>query len=237
MNYVKIEELIKDYKQGEPVDNELYGMFEQLFKLYLYIKPYYTKKTDLEDVKMAFLLNCFEAIFTFDKSKSNIRTYFLSIYKNTFFEKITHEQRMKRNPNKEVFSMDAYVTGKDEHTSRSIIEFVNQEEQEGLNPLWILEEMEEQQELKKILNQLLSECEITCLHLIYIAGMTYEEITDAIGLSEKQIDNAVQRAKKKIKEHLERSDRGIHIIKKFPHKKKRKKVDNGVHKMSSLVYI
>ncbi|MBG9657106.1 sigma-70 family RNA polymerase sigma factor [Cytobacillus firmus] len=222
MDFDVLKQLIEDYKRGEPVEHDLYDKFEQLFFMFMNRKRYYIQKYDIEDVKMKFITKCFHSsLENFDTENYSIYAYFFKIYKYTFYNEISFEQRKTRNPKNEAFSFDNHVMIKDEGV-RTIEEFIAPEEYKEYNPLILLTKQEEQKELQHLLEKLLTERERQCLHYAYIEGMKYEDMQAKNGLTVKQVDNAIQRAKTKIKEHVEITDEGFKIKKPFKAKRMKK---------------
>jgi len=202
LNYAKIEQLITEYREGQPVEQELYGQLNKLFYLYQRIKPFYTAKSEFEDMKITFITRCFEAIPRYNPEISNIKSYFFMLYKRNYVGEIIYQQVPKRDYRKESFSLDDTFT--DDEESGIFADHLQTEESFDLNPLMMLEKQEEARELRKKMSAILTDIERDCLIAAYVEGQSYSEIAEQLGVPEKSVDNAIQRGKGKLNKTVDK---------------------------------
>lgn len=197
MNYAHLENLVHDYNAGQPVEQELYKQLDKLFRTFQKIKPYFTKKSGIEDMKITFITKCFHAFPQYNKAISNIKNYCYVIYERNYVAEIMFHQLPKRDYRKESFSLDDTLT--EEEGSSTFAERLISDESYDLNPSVILEKQEEYKRLKERMSHILSEIERDCLLMNYVENYSYEEIAENLGVEIKSVDNALQRGKNKLK--------------------------------------
>ena len=67
------------------------------------------------------------------------------------------------------------------------------------------EEKEAEQQLMSEISSVLNECEMNVLNL-YLSAMSYQEISDKLGIEKKKVDNTIYSFKKKIKKLLDKNN-------------------------------
>lgn len=166
---------------------------EELFNRYKYIassvaRSYFLSGGDTEDLLQEGLFAVFKAINTFN-GKASFKTYVYTCVKNRIFTIVKSSKTNKNMPLDNYLSLSGDIDNDIDKTERIICNAFDPE-QECINT-------ESEIELKKIINENLSEFEYKIL-FYYLKGYSYREISAIINKKEKSIDNAIQRIRKKL---------------------------------------
>lgn len=168
---------------------------EELFNRYKYIASsvahsYFLNGGDSEDLLQEGLFALFKAITSFN-GKSKFKSYVYTCVKNRIFTIIKSSNAFKNQPLNNYISLSSGIDVDSDCDKNQII-IDNQ-----FGPEEVFINIESEKELKKVLNEILSDYEYTIL-LSYLKGFSYREIGQMLNKKEKSIDNAIQRIRKKI---------------------------------------
>lgn len=194
-------------------DNELLGMAnlgdkvaeDQLALRYTRLvkicsRPFFLVGGDGEDLIQEGMLGLLSAIREFDLSmNTSFKTYAEICVKRRIYSAIKSASRKKHDPLNDMVSFDDVLS--DESSSGAVTYGVSlrrtPEEQvlarEGVG------------EIIQTYSRCLSKFEVEVLNL-YLRGLSYSEIAELCGKTDKSVDNAVQRIRRKLARDLNLSD-------------------------------
>lgn len=154
-------------------------------------KRYSGMGPDLEDLMQEGMLALLNAIRTYNpQEKAMFKTYAARCINNRIISAITAHFRGKNIP------LNFYIPLENADAIPSA-------ERSGGDPQEMFILKEEQQQLRKQMNTLLSMFEMKSLEL-YLSGHTYEEIAKRLECTTKSVDNGLQRVRRK----LQAADKG-----------------------------
>ncbi len=167
---------------------------DEIFNRYKYIasavaRSYFFNGGETEDLLQEGMLAIFKAITSFN-GKSNFKSYLYTCVKNRIFSVIKSSNTNKNKPLNNYVSLSS--TNECDDSDKTIIIIDN-----NFGPEEICINTESENELKNIINDVLSEYEYNIL-VAYLKGYSYKEIGEKFSKKEKSIDNAIQRIRKKI---------------------------------------
>ena len=153
-------------------------------------RPYFLAGGDSDDLIQEGMMGLMKAVREFDCSKeATFRTFAEVCIRNRMFSALRAASREKHSPLNQSISIETPFFDSSSYATVS-------GHATNLNPeeLMILRENREHDFVR--INQQLSSLERRVLSL-YLDGMTYGEIADALGKSPKSVENAVQRIRRK----------------------------------------
>lgn len=188
------EEIINEFKNGD-----LYALEHLLNKYKNFVRfkarSYYLIGGDSEDVIQEGMIGLYKSIIDYDESKMCCFKHFADICINRqIFTAIKTATRQKHMPLNSSISLNKPIYGKD--SSVKLLDIIG--EGGKIDPEEVLIYREELLRLKNKVQEVLSKLELE-VFLLYIEGISYEEIAMEIGRCNKSIDNALQRIKRKLK--------------------------------------
>ncbi len=130
-----------------------------------------------EDLFQEGMLGALSAISSFDKNRGGARTYLMTCAKNKMLSAVKKNSLLTESSDE-----------LDETTEDAQGEAVRLDRERLATVYHAIEEC-----LTK------TECDVL---MSYLTGLSYREIAQSIGLSEKAVDNAMQRARRKLREGL-----------------------------------
>lgn len=192
-------ELVHRWRDGDELAFEI--LLERYKKTVRAVaRRYFLVGADNEDLVQEGMIGFYKAIQSFDESKQiKFSTFAEFCAERQIMTAVKLAGRQKHKPlndyistsNESAFSDS--VDGADVKDSYSVVS-----EAVVSDPEEIFFEQENAVLLKKEISSRLSSFENTVFEL-FISGMTYREMSENTGRSEKTIDNAIQRIKKKLK--------------------------------------
>lgn len=164
-------------------------------------KKYYLIGADREDIFQEGMIGLYKAIRDYEQEKlSNFKNFADLCITRQILTAINTASRQKHIPLNSYISLNKPVYKDNEE--RTLIDTI--EEEKNKDPMDIFIGRENLENIKKIMEKILSPLEIKVLNL-YVDGLTYEEISKEIGKDIKSVDNALQRVKKKLVKTLEKN--------------------------------
>ncbi len=192
-------ELLSMVNSGDKVaEDQLALRYTRLVKICS--RPFFLVGGDGEDLIQEGMLGLLSAIREFDLSmNTSFKTYAEICVKRRIYSAIKSASRKKHDPLNDMVSFDDVLS--DESSSGAVTYGVSlrrtPEEQvlarEGVG------------EIIKTYSRCLSKFEVEVLNL-YLCGLSYSEIAELCGKTDKSVDNAVQRIRRKLARDLNLSD-------------------------------
>lgn len=173
--------LIRAQNDDAEAETELLLKYSPLVKSIA--RSYYTIGVDDEDLWQLGLIALMNAVRTYDlnESKASFATYASACIHNI----IKTELRRKKNQTKD----DIPLSDIEDRPSKFDVEK-------------LYEDKETEHLLMRAISSVLTECEMNVL-MLYLSAMSYQEISDKLGIEKKKVDNTIYSFKKKIKKLLE----------------------------------
>jgi RNA polymerase sporulation-specific sigma factor len=158
-------------------------------------RAYFLIGADTDDVIQEGMIGLYKAVRSYDNSKSASFRAFAEICINRqIITAIKAASRKKHIPLNYYLSLNQQIDSI-ENSDRTLLDIVD--DLNLTDPMNIFLNRESLQELKKRLNDILSNLERKILKT-YLEGKTYQEIALEIDKSTKSVDNGMQRIKKKL---------------------------------------
>lgn len=132
-----------------------------------------------------------------DNNGAMFFTYARTCIERKIISTIVGTQRLKHRPLNESISYNV------ENADKELIDFDLLLSDNTLNPEVMLISNEEEIELQKNLDHILSAEEMQILEL-KVNGLTYQEIADLLDITKKRVGNVMQRIRKKIKKIIDK---------------------------------
>lgn len=195
MNFEKLsdEELIEEIrKQNTAAMDYLLDKYRNLVKRET--REIYIIGADSEDLMQEGMIGLFKAIRDFDEGKNSSFCTFASLcIKRQIYTAVTSSNRKKHLP------LNNYISfyTEDGEDYNAVMNMLAAEEDS--NPEMTVLLQERIGGLMDKIRYALSKYERSVLNL-YLDGLSYTEIGEALGKPEKSIDNAIQRIRKKLSE-------------------------------------
>lgn len=143
-------------------------------------RRFFVTGADESDLLQEALIALFVSITAYDPSKGESFEAYASVcIRNRLISYIKSANRMKNGPLNTSVSLDDTLVSGDDPYQRII-------------------DMETLEEYRRQIGKKLTKKEKTVLSY-YLSGLTYSEIADKCGISEKAVDNVIYRVKKKLK--------------------------------------
>lgn len=177
-----------DIKDGELVSLIKCGEYEHFHTLIKRYQPYInamalsltSNKNEVEDLVQEGNIALYSAVQAFDSKKANFKTFAVRCIKNAMVD-VFRKQTAKHNiPSSLVASFD------------------DVEPQDNNTPEKIFFDNENYKFLTDSINIELSKLEYKVLSA-QLAGMSYSDIANAVGISVKSVDNSLKRVREKLK--------------------------------------
>lgn len=194
------EEILELYKQGkEDALDFLLNKYKSLASKVS--RSYFLIGAESEDILQEAMLGLYSACRNFQKGNTSFKTFATLCITRAVQSAVKMANRQKNKLLNESYSL----------TNQGTVVF-DEKDQDGddvclyipsnnLDPEDALLAHEREQEIEKIIEENLSKKEKSVLNL-YLKGLTYAEIANALGETTKSVDNAISRTKKKLEELL-----------------------------------
>lgn len=188
------EELIDMYRDGDE------QAIENIFERYKHIvrkkaKAMYLAGGDSDDLIQEGMIGLYKAVRDYDKRKDASFMTFASVCINRqILNAVTASNRKKNSPLNTYVSFDEPVNP-DEDAQVKLVDVLKSDKEQNPERLFI--DKENADSLEERLFRVLSSYETRVLEM-YMGGMDYIAIADALGKSPKSIDNAIQRIRNKV---------------------------------------
>jgi len=154
---------------------------------------YYLVGADHEDLVQEGMIGFYKSILSFDESKKiKFSTFAELCIERQIMSAVRTAGRKKHRP------LNEYVSTSSESDFESAESYPVVSDESVTDPEEIILEREKMFLLKQEISSRLSSFENTVFEL-FISGMTYREMSECTGRTEKVIDNAVQRIKRKLR--------------------------------------
>lgn len=188
-NGIPDEKLCRLARQGDgPAMENLIRRYTRLVKTCA--RPYFLAGADAEDLMQEGMLGLLNAVREYDESKGAPFGAFARLcITRKIYSAVKAAASLKHDPLNQSMSIDRPLF-EDLAESRTRVTAPNGD------PESLVIGNEEREERKKKLYSLLSEFEAQVLTL-FLAGLSYEEMSEALHKPIKSVDNAVQRIKRK----------------------------------------
>lgn len=195
------EEIVEVAKEDNSVATEyLISKYKGFVKIRA--KSYYLMGADNDDIVQEGLIGLFKAIKDYDKDKlTSFKVFAELCITRQIITAIKTATRQKHIPLNSYISLNKPIY--EENSSSTLLDIIS-----GIkvtNPEHIIIISEEIESMEKKTEEILSELELEVL-MLYIEGMSYQEIAEKLDRHVKSIDNALQRAKRKLDKYLEHKE-------------------------------
>ncbi|MDR1131840.1 MAG: sigma-70 family RNA polymerase sigma factor [Oscillospiraceae bacterium] len=159
-------------------------------------RPYFLVGGDSEDLIQEGMLGLISAIREFDISmNASFKTYAEICVKRRIYSAIKSASRKKHEPLNDMVSFDDVLSDESKSGAAAYGEAYRRTPEEQVLA------RESADEIIQAYSRCLSGFEVEILHL-YLSGLSYSEIAEACGKTEKSVDNAVQRIRRKLARSL-----------------------------------
>lgn len=178
----------------ESKDNEA---MEYIIKKYSFIvkkeiRTMYLIGAETEDLYQEGMIGLFKAVRDFEPDKGAVFSTFATLcVKNQVKSAVTAANRKKHIPLNQYISI--YASSEDSESNEELF----LDDGEKTNPEKKVLAKENKSELMDSIMDMLSKLEIQVLNL-YLEGLSYAEIGDRLGKTEKSVNNALQRIRSKL---------------------------------------
>jgi len=163
-------------------------------------RPFFLVGGDGEDLIQEGMLGLLSAIREFDLSmNTSFKTYAEICVKRRIYSAIKTASRKKHEPLNDMVSFDDVLSDESQSNAVSYGELYSRTPEEQVLA------RESANEIIQTYSRCLSKFEVEILNL-YLSGLSYLEIAEACGRTEKSVDNAVQRIRRKLAQNLYQSD-------------------------------
>ena len=188
-------ELLSMADSGDKVAEEQLALrYARLVKICS--RPFFLVGGDGEDLIQEGMLGLLSAIREFDLSmNTSFKTYAEICVKRRIYSAIKSASRKKHEPLNDMVSFDDVLSDESKTSAVSYGEAYRRTPEEQVLG------REGADEIIKTYSRCLSKFEVEILNL-YLGGLSYSEIADNCGKTEKSVDNAVQRIRRKLARNL-----------------------------------
>lgn len=193
------EQILKLYKNGdERALDFLLNKYKHLASKKA--RSYFLAGAESEDLLQEAMLGLYTACRTFDIKSNNQFLPFASLcITSAVLDAVKKANRQKNKVLNESLSLTNQGTviteGKDEDNEDIVLYIPS----ESLDPEDALLNKERKKEMNNVINENLSTKEKRVL-VLYLQGLSYRQIAEALGETTKAVDNAITRTKKKLEE-------------------------------------
>lgn len=190
---MKDEKLIKEARLGNRAAEEtLLQKYSPMVKKE--IRFLYIVGAETEDLAQEGMIGLFKAIRDYDvNGAASFHTFATICVKNQIKSAVTASNRKKHIPLNTSISL--YASGENEEGELSLSDAL--EDTQLHNPEQLVLEEEKKREMYSQIEKKLSSFEKEILKL-YLTGLSYTDIAEAVGKSEKSVNNALTRIRKKL---------------------------------------
>ena len=192
-------ELLSMTETGDKVAEEQLALrYTRLVKICS--RPFFLVGGDGEDLIQEGMLGLLSAIREFDLSmNTSFKTYAEICVKRRIYSAIKSASRKKHEPLNDMVSFDDVLSDESNSSAVSYGDAYRRIPEEQVLA------RESVDEIIQTYSRCLSKFEVEILHL-YLSGLSYSEIAEVCGKTEKSVDNAVQRIRRKLAQNLYPSD-------------------------------
>lgn len=163
-------------------------------------RPYFLVGGDGEDLIQEGMLGLLSAIREFDLSMNTaFKTYAEVCVKRRIYSAIKSASRKKHEPLNDMVSFDDVLSDESKSGAAAYGDAYRRIPEEQVLA------REGADEIIKTYSRCLSRFEVEILKL-YLSGLSYSEIAESCGKTEKSVDNAVQRIRRKLAQNLHSGD-------------------------------
>ncbi len=194
------EELVGKYKQGcDAALEEIINRYRTF--VHMKVNSYFLVGADNDDIVQEGMIGLYKAVKDFDEGRMvSFKTFAGICITRQIITAIKTATRQKHIPLNSYISLNKKIY--DVKTDRTLLDVIS--EDKISDPEAIVIDRENYDGFEYKINKALSKLELKVL-AYYLEGMSYQEISAAIGKDMKSVDNALQRIKKKV-EALIKSD-------------------------------
>ena len=192
-------ELVHRWRNGDELAFEI--LLDRYKKMVRAVaRRYFLVGADNEDLVQEGMIGFYKAIQNFDESKQIKFSSFAELCaERQIMTAVKNAGRQKHKPLNDYISTSTEFEFSDISNGTGAAESFSAVSEAAISdPEEIFFEQENEVLLKKEISSRLSSFENAVFEL-FISGMTYREMSESTGRSEKTIDNAIQRIKKKLK--------------------------------------
>ncbi len=188
-------ELLSMTESGDKIAEEQLALrYTRLVKICS--RPFFLVGGDGEDLIQEGMLGLLSAIREFDLSmNTSFKTYAEICVKRRIYSAIKSASRKKHEPLNDMVSFDDVLS---DETSSSAVSYGDAYRRVPEEQVLAREGADE---IIQTYSRCLSKFEVEILHL-YLSGLSYSEIAEVCGKTEKSVDNAVQRIRRKLAQNL-----------------------------------
>lgn len=200
-NYTSLtdNELLRLVESGDKIAEEQLALrYTRLVKICS--RPFFLVGGDGEDLIQEGLLGLLSAIREFNQTmNTSFKTYAEICVKRRIYSAIKTASRKKHDPLNDMVSFDDVLSDESQSYAVSYGEVYSRTPEEQVLA------RESANEIIQTYSRCLSKFEVEILNL-YLSGLSYSEIAEACGKTEKSVDNAVQRIRRKLAQNLYQGD-------------------------------
>lgn len=197
VNYSNLSdaELLNMVDSGDKIAEEQLALrYTRLVKICS--RPFFLVGGDGEDLIQEGMLGLLSAIREFDASmNTSFKTYAEICVKRRIYSAIKSASRKKHEPLNDMVSFDDVLSDEGKSSAASYGETYRRTLEDQVLG------REGADEIIKLFSRCLSKFEVEILNL-YLGGLSYSEIAEQCGKTEKSVDNAVQRIRRKLARNL-----------------------------------
>ena len=188
-------ELLSMTESGDKIAEEQLALrYTRLVKICS--RPFFLVGGDGEDLIQEGMLGLLSAIREFDLSmNTSFKTYAEICVKRRIYSAIKSASRKKHEPLNDMVSFDDVLSDESSSSAVSYGDAYRRIPEEQVLA------REGADEIIQTYSRCLSKFEVEILHL-YLSGLSYSEIAEVCGKTEKSVDNAVQRIRRKLAQNL-----------------------------------
>ncbi len=192
-------ELLSMAESGDRIaEDQLALRYTRLVKICS--RPFFLVGGDGEDLIQEGMLGLLSAIREFDLSmNTSFKTYAEICVKRRIYSAIKSASRKKHEPLNDMVSFDDVLSDESNSSAVSYGEAYRRTPEEQVLA------RESVGEIIQTYSRCLSKFEVEILNL-YLSGLSYSEIAEICGKTDKSVDNAVQRIRRKLARNLYLSD-------------------------------
>ncbi|MGG1386060.1 RNA polymerase sporulation sigma factor SigH [Bacillus amyloliquefaciens] len=162
-------------------------------------RSYFLIGADREDIVQEGMIGLYKSIRDFREDKlTSFKAFAELCITRQIITAIKTATRQKHIPLNSYVSLDKPIF--DEESDRTLLDVISGAK--TLNPEEMIINQEEFDDIEMKMGELLSDLERK-VHVLYLDGRSYQEISDDLNRHVKSIDNALQRVKRKLEKYLE----------------------------------
>lgn len=163
-------------------------------------RGYFLVGGDADDIEQEALIGLYKAVRDYQSDRlASFRGFAELCITRQIITAIKTATRFKHRPLNQYVSISGSPTGDDEQHERGVEDLLN--DHHAPDPVDHVISGERMGAMRDAMSEVLSVLEVDVLNL-YVAGKSYQEISDHLGRHVKSIDNALQRIKRKLDSHF-----------------------------------